>query len=48
MSPRRQKRRMKLMRNHLAHQNVYRWAGRLLMTMLRVEQFDDDDDDDDN
>lgn len=44
MSPRRQKRRMRLMREQVAHQNVYRWAGRLLMTMLRVEQNDDDDD----
>ncbi len=44
MSPRRQKRRMRLMREQVAHQNVYRWAGRLLMTMLRVEQTDDDDD----
>ncbi len=44
MSPRRQKRRMRLMREQVAHQNVYRWAGRLLMTMLRVEHTDDDDD----
>lgn len=44
MSPRRQKRRMRLMREQVAHQNVYRWAGRLLMTMLRVDQTDDDDD----
>jgi trehalose 6-phosphate synthase len=43
MSPRRQKRRMRLMREQVAHQNVYRWAGRLLMTMLRVDQTDDDD-----
>lgn len=43
MSPRRQQRRMRLMREQIAHQNVYRWAGRLLMTMLRVEHDDDDD-----
>ncbi|MFO1486524.1 MAG: trehalose-6-phosphate synthase [Verrucomicrobiaceae bacterium] len=43
MSPRRQIRRMHLMRDQVAHQNVYRWAGRLLMAMLRVEQFDADD-----
>lgn len=46
LSPRRQLRRMRLMRDQVAHQNVYRWAGRLLMTMLRVERFDDDDEDD--
>ena len=46
MSLRRQKRRMRLMREQVAHQNVYRWAGRLLMTMLRVDQTDDDDDND--
>jgi trehalose 6-phosphate synthase len=43
MSPRRQQQRMRLMREQIAHQNVYRWAGRLLMTMLRVEHQDDDD-----
>lgn len=43
MSPRRQQVRMRLMREQIAHQNVYRWAGRLLMTMLRVEHQDDDD-----
>lgn len=43
MSPRRQQRRMRLMREQVAHQNVYRWAGRLLTAMLRVEQFDDDE-----
>ena len=36
MSPRRQKRRMRLMREQVAQQNVFRWAGRLLSTMLRV------------
>jgi trehalose 6-phosphate synthase len=44
MSPRRQKRRIRLMREQIAHQNIYRWAGRLLMTMLRVNLSDDDDD----
>lgn len=48
MSPRRQQRRMRLMREQVAHQNVYRWAGRLLTAMLRVDQFDDDDVDADN
>lgn len=41
MTPRRQQRRMRLMREQVAHQNVYRWAGRLLMTMLRVDTHDD-------
>jgi trehalose-6-phosphate synthase len=44
MTPRRQQRRMRLMREQVAHQNVYRWAGRLLMTMFRMEPLDDDDD----
>lgn len=44
MSPRRQQRRMHLMRDQVAHQNIYRWAGRLLMTMFRMERLDDDDD----
>ena len=42
MSPRRQQRRMRLMREQVEHQNIYRWAGRLLMIMLRVELEDDD------
>ncbi len=42
MSPKRQQRRMRLMREQVEHQNIYRWAGRLLMIMLRVDQFDDD------
>lgn len=44
LSPRRQQRQIRLMRDQIAHQNVYRWAGRLLTTMLRVDQLDDDDD----
>ncbi len=47
MSPRLQQRRMRHMRDRVAHQNVYRWAGRLLMAMLRVEPADDDDEEDD-
>ncbi len=47
MSPRRQQRRMRLMRDQVAHQNVYRWAGRLLMAMLRVEHDDEDDEGED-
>ena len=43
LSPRRQQRHIRLMRDQIAHQNVYRWAGRLLTAMLRVEQLDDDD-----
>ena len=43
MSPRRQQHRIRLMRQQVAQQNVYRWAGRLLMSMLRVERFDDYD-----
>lgn len=45
MTPRSQKKRMRLLREQVAHQNVYRWAGRLLMSMLRVEPIDDDEDD---
>ncbi|MFO1436770.1 MAG: trehalose-6-phosphate synthase [Verrucomicrobiaceae bacterium] len=41
MSPARQQRRMRLMRDQVAHQNVYRWAGRLLTTMLRIEHQDE-------
>jgi trehalose-6-phosphate synthase len=41
MSPARQQRRMRLMREQVAHQNVYRWAGRLLTAMLRIEHLDD-------
>jgi trehalose-6-phosphate synthase len=44
MSPRRQQRRMRIMREQIAHQNVYRWAGRLLTTMFRMASIDDDDD----
>lgn len=44
LSPGRQQRRMRLMRDQVAHQNIYRWAGRLLMTMFRMERLDDDDD----
>jgi len=43
-----QQRRMKLMREQVAHQNVYRWAGRLLTMMLRVEKHYDDSDDETN
>ena len=43
MSPRSQQRRMRLMREQVAHQNVYRWAGRLLTALMRVDQVDDDD-----
>lgn len=43
MTPRSQKKRMRLLREQVASQNVYRWAGRLLMSMLRVEPLDDDD-----
>lgn len=45
MSPKRQQRRMKLMREQIAHQNVYRWAGRLLMSMFKVDAWEDEDDD---
>lgn len=45
MTPRRQQQRMRLMRDQVAHQNVYRWAGRLLMTLFRVEHLDDGEDD---
>lgn len=45
MTPRGQKKRMRLLREQVAYQNVYRWAGRLLMSMLRVEPIDDDEDD---
>ncbi|MFZ2281510.1 MAG: trehalose-6-phosphate synthase [Prosthecobacter sp.] len=45
MSAGRQQRRMRLMREQVAHQNVYRWASRLLMAMLRIEHPDDEDDD---
>jgi len=44
MTPRSQKKRMRLLREQVAYQNVYRWAGRLLMSMLRVEHIDEDDD----
>ncbi|WP_395744471.1 trehalose-6-phosphate synthase [Prosthecobacter sp.] len=44
MPLRRQQQRMRLMRDQVAHQNVYRWAGRLLMTLFRVEHLEDDDD----
>lgn len=44
MTPRSQKKRMRLLREQVAHQNVYRWAGRLLMSMLRVEPIDEDED----
>jgi len=46
MTTRAQKKRMRLLREQVAHQNVYRWAGRLLMSMLRVEPIDDDEDED--
>ncbi len=42
MSSRSQIKRMRLLREQVASQNVYRWAGRLLMSMLRVESYDDD------
>lgn len=42
MSPQRQQRRMRLMREQVEHQNIFRWAGRLLMIMLRVELEEDD------
>lgn len=44
MTPRSQKKRMRLLREQVAHQNVYRWAGRLLMSMLRVEPIEDIED----
>jgi trehalose-6-phosphate synthase len=44
MTPVRQGQRMRLMRDQVAHQNVYRWAGRLLMNLFRVEHMDDDED----
>lgn len=43
MTPRSQKKRMKLLREQVAEQNVYRWAGRLLMSMLKMEPLDDED-----
>jgi len=46
MNPRSQKKRMRLLREQVSHQNVYRWAGRLLMSMLRVEPIDESEDDD--
>jgi trehalose-6-phosphate synthase len=46
MTVRSQKKRMRMMRDQVGQQNVYRWAGRLLMSMLRVEPIDDEDEDD--
>lgn len=43
MTPLGQQKRMRLMREQVARQNVYRWAGRLLTIMLRVGQHDDGD-----
>jgi trehalose 6-phosphate synthase len=48
MTPRRQKKRMRLQRQQVAQQNIYRWAGRLLISMLRTEPIDDNDDDEDD
>jgi trehalose-6-phosphate synthase len=45
MTPRSQKKRMRLMREQVAHQNVYRWAGRLLMSMLYLEPMEELEDD---
>jgi len=46
MKPRSQKRRMRLLRDRVAQQNVYRWGGRLLMSLLRMQPIDWEDDDD--
>lgn len=45
MSPANQKKRMRLLREQVAYQNVYRWAGRLFMSMLKIEPIDEDDED---
>lgn len=48
MKPSRQKRRMRLMREQVAHQNVYRWGGRLLTSLIRVDHEKDTEDDDES